>query len=126
MQMSKTPVTFALKNVPVWSAVHLFARSCGLEASHDGGAFMFKRPLKPDEVWATLKIKVGGGKLEVRILRADVPAELRRGVVRKIIAERVREEEEGDDGEGDGDRPRKKPAPGKGGKRRPVRKDELF
>jgi hypothetical protein len=28
--MKDQPVTFTLKKTPIWSAVHLFARSCGL------------------------------------------------------------------------------------------------
>lgn len=119
--MAGKPVTFALKKTPIWSAVHLFARSCGLEVSHHHRTFMFERRVKPDEVWATIKLKIDDGKIEITILRADVPPELRRNLVRRLLVEEFLEkdddeeggdEEEGGAGKGrDGgeDRPGKKP-----------------
>ncbi len=130
--MEGKPVTFALKKTPIWSAVHLFARSCGLEVSHHDRAFMFTRQVKPDEVWATLKLKIDGGKIEITILRADVPPELRRNMVRRLLVEELLEEHDDDDerneegqeeGGKDKDRDGDKKKPKKKG---PAAKGDLF
>ncbi len=127
--MEGKPVSFTLKDTPIWSTVHLFARSCGLEVSHEHGVFMFSRQVKPDEVWATIWMKIDDGKIEITILRADVPVELRRNLVRRLLVEEFLEEredegeEEGGEGEDEnGDKAEKKPKP----RKKPPAKGELF
>jgi hypothetical protein len=132
-EMGAKPVTLTLKDVPVWSLLHLFARSCGLDVSHEHGAFIFEKAAGPNEVWARLEMEVGDGELEVRVLRRDVNPELRRGLVGRLLHRRMREMEEDDDrgeegDEGGGeeeDRPVKKPARGEDAPRKP-KKGELF
>ncbi len=133
-EMGAKPVTLTLKDVPVWSLLHLFARSCGLDVSHEHGAFIFEKAAGPNEVWAKLEMEVDDGELEIRILRRDVNPELRRGLVGRMLhrrlrdmedEERERREAEGERGDRDGERPVKKPAGQEDAPRKP-KKGELF
>ncbi len=123
--MEKTPVTFALKNTRTWAAMHLFARSCGLEMSFDAEAFMFELPVKPQEVWAKVNMKIDGRKAEITLLRCDVPGEVKRRVVHRVIEAMADEDDDDDedDAPDEPEKPREKPAPGK---KAPARKGELF
>jgi hypothetical protein len=127
--MGQTPIFFTLKDVSVWSTVHLFARSCELEVNHGDGAFMFSKPVKPDATWATLTMEVDDGEIEIRILRSDVPPGLKRGLVWRVLRERMREEREEEEDERvereEREGPEKKPG-GEKGKPAVGKKGELF
>jgi hypothetical protein len=121
-EMGKTPVTFAVKDTAIWSVVHLFARSCGLEVSHEDGGFIFSKPVKPQDVWAKLKIEVDDGKIEIVILRGDVAAMMRRQVLHRILEERFEEHEE-EEHDGDDDAEARERAEAKGREKKPARED---
>ncbi|MHC4915083.1 MAG: hypothetical protein ACYTGB_06290 [Planctomycetota bacterium] len=136
-EMGAKPVTFVLKDRPVWAVVHLFARSCGLEVSHEHGVFVFEKAVEPDEVWAEMELEIDDGEIQIKVLRRDVNPELRRGLVARLLHRRLRRAEEEDEREEEGeeveveieeegeDRPVKKPAGGEDAPRK-QKKDELF
>jgi hypothetical protein len=130
--MEKTPVTFALKKTRGWATMRLFARSCGLEVSFEAGAFMFELPVKPQEIWAKVSMKVDGRKVSITLLRCDVPREAKRRVVRQVVKAMAEDDDDDDDDDGDDDAPDEpgepeapapKPAPGK---KAPRGKGEQF
>jgi hypothetical protein len=135
----KDPVTFAARDIPIWGLIHLFARSCRLEVSHEDGAFLFEEQVKPNEVWARVEIEIDGAEMEITILRADVPARLRRHFVHRALHKHFRgdrEEEEEAERRRDEERARrkrrKKRGEGKGPagkpekKAKPAPKGEMF
>jgi hypothetical protein len=126
-RMGEKPVTLVLKDVPIWTVMHLFARSCRLQVGFEDRTFVFEEPAaKPDEVWAKLRLEVEDGEIEVRVLRADVPAELKREVVWRVLRERLGGEEgrERDDRERGPDEDR--PVPERGEKPGKPKEGELF
>ncbi len=94
-----TPISLTLKNLPIWSVLHVFADSCDLELINNQGVFMFRRQLKRDELWATMRLHIGVGEVQIRLLRGDVPGELKRNLIHRVL-------ERGLHRGGPGDRPR--------------------
>lgn len=101
--MAEAPVTLTLKELSAWQVIRVFARSCGLEAQFDHGAFILELPVKPDETWATLKVEFDDVELKVKVLRGDVPREFKREAVRRLLAEELFPEED-DEGEEEGEK----------------------
>jgi len=115
--MAGTPVTFALKDVNVWGTIHLFARSCGLEADFEGGAFFFDTLARPDEAWARVNVRLHNMDVTFSFIRREVPRELRREMLHRLI-EALEGGERGERGEeepGDGNAGAKPPVPPRGG-----------
>jgi hypothetical protein len=92
----KTPVSLKLKNLSVWSVLHVFARSCDLELIENHGVFMFRRQLKRDGLWATMRLHIGVGEIQIHLLRGDVPAEMKRNLIHRVLERGLRRAGPGD------------------------------
>lgn len=124
--MENTPVTFALKKTQGWATMRLFAKSCGLEVSFEAGAFMFELPVKSQEVWAKVSMKVDGRKVSITLLRCDVPREVKRRVVHEVVKAMADDEDDDGDGDDDDDAPDEPGEPEKPGKKAPRAQGEQF